>query len=210
MLGIEILAMVFVLAYSVSKAVAKQFEILSLILLRQTFKEFSKYDVFHNWSDAIEPIGYMMSDAFGVLIIFVGVFYYLKIQKHQTISCSAQMNKRFISVKKLLALFMIIIFVSIGIYDLGFYINTGEQIEFFRIFYTILVFMDIFIVIISLRYNHSYAVVYGNSALAVATVFIRLALQAPHYFDAAIGIVAVGFVIVTGLFYNKYRETFDS
>ncbi|MEA3450526.1 MAG: hypothetical protein U9Q83_01330 [Bacteroidota bacterium] len=208
LLGIEVLGMVFVLAHSVSKSVAKQFEILSLILLRQAFKEFSKYDIFHNWADALQPISYMLSDAIGALIIFIGIFYYLKIQKHQTISCSIEQSKRYKSVKKLLALSMIVVFISIAVYDLFHFISTGEQIEFFLLFYTILVFTDILLVIISLRYNHSYAVVFRNSALAVATVFIRLALSAPRYFDAALGIIAVGFVILTGLFYNKYRNQF--
>ena len=151
----------------------------------------------------------MMSDAFGALIIFMGIFYYLKIQKHQTLSCSVEMNNRFKSVKKLLALSMMLVFVLIAFYDLWHFINTGKQIEFFKIFYTVLVFIDILLVIISLRYNHSYAVVFRNSALAVATVFIRLALSAPHYYDAAIGVVAMGFVILTGLFYNKFWDVFN-
>lgn len=209
LLAIEILGMVFVLAHSVSKSVAKQFEILSLILLRQAFKEFSQYDIMHHWDEAFEPISYMFSDAFGALIIFIGIYYYLKIQQHRTICLSPQQNRHYTALKKIISLLMIAVFAGIAIYDLIYYIQTGEQIEFFLIFYTILIFTDILLVIISLRYNHSYAVVFRNSALAVATVFIRLALSAPRYLDAAIGILALGFAIVTGIFYNKFRNSFD-
>ncbi|MEA2043675.1 MAG: hypothetical protein U9N85_14130 [Bacteroidota bacterium] len=210
LLAVEILGMVFVLAYSVSKSVAKQFEILALILLRSAFKEFSKYDIISHWDTALTPVSYMLSDAFGALIIFVGVFYYLKIQKHQKITCTYETGNRYTAVKKMLALIMIVVFASIAVYDLGFYFSTGNQLEFFHIFYTILIFTDILLVIISLRYNHSFAVVFRNSALAVAVVFIRIALSAPPYFNAGIGALSLGFVILTGIYYNKFRAVHES
>ena len=81
LLAVEIIEMVFILAHSVTDSVAKQFEILSLILLRQAFKEFSNIDMPIEIVSIIQPATYILSDIFGALFIFAGVLYFRKIQK---------------------------------------------------------------------------------------------------------------------------------
>lgn len=205
LLAIEIVTMVFVLAYSVSDSIAKQFEILSLILLRQAFKEFSYVELPLDLENDYLPITYMLSDIFGALLIFFGIYIFDKMQKHRNITFSKEEKSRFVSVKKMLALFMIISFFCIGIYDLYAYLTGNETYNFFTLFYTFLIFTDILLVIIALRYSHSYCVVFRNTGFAVATVLIRMSLSMPHYFDAVLGIIAMLFVIFMTLVYNKFE-----
>lgn len=205
LLAIEIITMVFVLAYSVSDSVAKQFEILSLILLRQAFKEFSYVELPLDLEHSYLPLMYMLSDIFGALIIFIGVYYFGKIQKHRKITLNDEENSRFVSVKKMLALWMTLIFLGIGIYDLVAFFTHDKMFKFFNLFYTVLIFTDILIVIIALRYSHSYCVVFRNTGYAVATILIRMSLSMPHYFDALLGILAMVFIIVMSLFFNKFE-----
>jgi len=205
LLAIEVIGMIFILSHSVSEAIAKQFEILSLILLRQTFKEFSKFEIPINLESSFKPVTYMLSDAFGALFIFFGILIFLKIQQHRSITKTETEQRRFISVKKLLAVAMIFTLISIAFYDLIVFLTRGEEFDFFSVFYSILIFVDILIVIISLRYSHSYPVVFRNSGYAVATVFIRLALSAPHYYDAMLGVVSVSFIILLSLVYNRFE-----
>ncbi len=205
LLAVEIITMVFVLAYSVSDSVAKQFEILSLILLRQAFKEFSYIELPLDFEQSYQPITYILSDIFGALLIYIGIYYFGKIQKHRKFTLTDDEQGKFISVKKLLANSMIVIFLSMASYDLIAFFTHDKTFDFFSYFYTVLIFTDILIVIFALRYSHSYCVVFRNTGYAVATILIRLSLSLPHYFDALLGLLAVLFAIIMSLFFNKFE-----
>ena len=205
LLAVEIIEMVFILAHSVTDSIAKQFEIFSLILLRQAFKEFSNIDLPVEISEIIQPATYILSDIFGALFIFAGVLYFRKIQKHRTITSCEEDTYKFTALKKALALFMLAAFIVIGFYDIYLYIKGAESFRFFLMFYSLLVFTDILIVIISLRYSHLYIVVFRNTGFAVATILIRFALSLPRYFDAAMGIISMIFVILLSILYNKFE-----
>ncbi len=205
LLAVEIIEMVFILAHSVTDSVAKQFEILSLILLRQAFKEFSDIDMPINISEIIQPATYILSDIFGALLIFAGVLLFKKMQKHRSITANDEDTYKFTALKKALALFMLTAFVVIGIYDFILYFKGAEQFQFFTMFYTLLIFTDILIVIISLRYSHLYCVVFRNTGFAVATILIRFALALPRFYDAAMGVISIIFVILITYVYNKFE-----
>lgn len=203
LLTIEIIEMIFVLAHSISDSVSKQFEIFSLILLRDGLKEFANLDLPIELTNALITIKHLLSDTFGALIIFAGILIFTKMQKHRKITMSDDENYHFISAKKGLALILIVVFISIGIFDVYMYFS-GKAFEFFTMFYTILIFSDILFVIIQLRYNHLYCVVFRNTAFALGTILIRFALELPHYYNAAVGIIAIIFVILVSFVYNKF------
>ena len=209
LLAIEIIEMVFVLAHSITDSIAKQFEILSLILLRQAFKEFSDIDLPIDIDSVIVPASHLLADIFGALIIFAGVLVFTRMQKHKKITKTEEENKNFISAKKGLALFMIASFIGIGIYDIYLYITHNQTFQFFTMFYSVLIFTDILIVIIALRYSHLYCVVFRNTGFAIATILIRFALSLPNYYNAAMGIIAMFFVIAISYIYNKFMLNKD-
>lgn len=204
LLLLEVLGLVFNLAGSVANAMGKQFEIFSLILLRQSFKEFVNFTEPIEWANVGDSVVYILSDAFGGLIIFglVGVFYLL--QKHRRITGSAGELASFVTAKKLLALLLLLTFVGIGACDAMFWATGRETYKFFEVFYTILVFSDILLVLISLRYNSTYSVVFRNSGFAVATIILRLALTAPPFVNVGLGVAALGMSIGLTFVYNKF------
>lgn len=206
LLGVEVIGMVFVLAKSVADSVAKQFEIFSLILLRNAFKEFDNYHNIVSWENGMEPVFHMFANALGGLAIFVMIIIFTRIKLHKRITEDDAAQARFNSVKKFVSLLMLVGFVGIGIDDFVLLLTNNEPFNFFTGFYTLLIFTDILIVLISLRYSQMYIVVFRNSAFALATVMIRIALTAPVYWNVTIGIVSAGFVLLTSYFYNKFRK----
>jgi len=202
LLIIEVISLVFSLVHSVSESVGKQFEILSLILLRSTFKEFVHFSEPIHWTQLSEPIYHILADAVGALIIFIILGFYYKLQKHQPVICDEQEKNRFIISKKALALILLFVFTAIGIVYLWDLIDGQATFDFFAIFYTILIFSDILIVLISLRYNYNYFTLFRNSGFALTTVVIRLALTAPPYINLIFGISAALFGMGLTLAYN--------
>lgn len=205
----EVIGVVFTLAHSVSESVGKQFEIFSLILLRQTFKEFTTFAEPVRWEEARGSVGRMAADSLGALAVFAAVWLFYRLQRHRPITADAHEREQFVATKKLVALLLLASFAAIGLHDGWHMVTGGEPYNFFVAFYTLLIFSDILLVLISLRYSSTYPVVFRNSAFAVATVFLRLALTAPPEFAAAVGLASVLFACVLTLAYNAFATVAD-
>jgi len=206
LLGIEVLGLVFSLSKSVSVSVGKQFEILSLILLRHSFKEFIYFNEPIAWAQASKPVLHILSNAGGGLLIFFLLGIYYRLQHHRAITCSASAAADFIASKKIVSLLLLLIISGIGMLQ-GYSFLSGKPVyDFFSVFYTVLVFSDVLLVLISLRYSSNYQVLFRNSGFAVATVFVRLALSAPPYLDVVLGVGAMVFAIGITAAYNRFEK----
>ncbi|NEX13047.1 MAG: hypothetical protein C1942_10280 [Prosthecochloris sp.] len=205
LLGLEVFGLVFSLASSVSVSLGKQFEILSLILLRHSFKELVHFSEPLHWDSSTETVLHMLSNAGGGLVIFLLLGLYYTMQKHRPITCDPESTSKFIASKKIVSLLLLVLFSVIGVIDGIMYLSGTSLENFFSLFYTILLFSDVLLVLISLRYSSSYPIVFRNSGFAFATVLIRLALTAPPYYNVLIGIGAVVFAIGITFAYNRFE-----
>jgi hypothetical protein len=199
LLAFEVAGLVFALARSVSTAAGKQLEIFSLILLRHSFEEFGNLDEPLTWVGAQEPVLRMVANAFGALAIFVVLGFYYAAQRHRPISEDVRDTRGFVAAKKAIAVLLVATFAVLAGRALLF-----AHREFFESFYTVLVFADVLVVLVSLRYSSSYHVVFRNSGLAVATVLLRLALSAPPYVNAALGLAAALLALGLTLAANRF------
>lgn len=202
----EVITLVFAIAESVATAVGKQLEIMSLILIRQSFKELTYFPEPIVWdttsSEITRRVLYIGSDAAGALIIFGLLVIYLRLQRHQPISSDPDERSNFVAAKKLIAVLLLLSLVVIAAEVTLAWMATGVAHSLFEVFYTVLIFADILIVLISLRYSVTYPVVFRYFGFAVATVLIRLALTAPRVVDAALGVSATLFAIALTWVYN--------
>ena len=198
LLGFEVVGLVLGLARSVSNAAGKQLEIFSLILLRHSFEEFGLLPEPLRWDAARDAVLRMLADGFGALLVFVLLGFYDAAQRHRPLSSDLRETRAFIAAKKLLALALVGLFAVLAVRAV-----LSERAEFFESFYTILVFADVLLVLLALRYSTSYAIVFRNSGLAVATVLLRLALAAPAFANAALGVAAAAFALGLTLAYNR-------
>lgn len=203
----EILGLVFILTHSVADSVGKQFEIISLILLRDAFKEMGHLPLDIAWNtDTLMELLPLMTDATGAVVIFliIGLFY--KAQRHVRITNNPQEQLRFIMLKKSVANVLLMVFISICIYDfINFFITNHYQNDF-NVYYTILIFTDILILIISLRYSNLYVHLFRYSSFALATVIIRLSLSAPKYYNVLLSVSAGLFVLMVTNIYNMLNK----
>ncbi|MEP0985108.1 hypothetical protein [Ekhidna sp.] len=207
LLIIEILGLIFVLPKSVADSVGKQFEILSIILLRSAFKEFGNFNHPVEWSAILyDPLFHMLSDAFGALVIFLIIGFYYKKQKHEKITKTEKEQDEFIVFKKVLALVLLILFAYLGIFDIIQFVQTGVYVDSFNTFYTVLIFTDILILLFTLRYSSKYYNLFRYSSFAFATILIRVSLTAPPYMNILIGITAGLFVLGLTVMYNYFIE----
>ena len=209
----EVIELVFALAQSVASAVGKQLEIMSLILIRQSFKELTYFDEPIVWGEMTGEVSmrvvYILSDAVGALIIFALLVVYYRLQRHRPITHDADEQANFVAGKKLIALLLLVGLVVIGTNWVLSALSGTISHGFFEVFYTLLIFADVLIVLISMRYNTPYPVVFRYFGFAVATVLVRLALTAPRIIDAALGVGATVFSVALTWAYNRSGSAFD-
>ena len=205
LLLVETVELVLALARSVAASVGAQFELFSLILLREAFKEIGKLPEPVVWEASREAIQHALADAVGALLVFAGVIVYTRLQRHRRITASETEQRRFVQVKKLLALALLAAFVVAAVDDAWRLVADDDPYPLFEAFFTALIFADVLVVLVSLRYTDTYAVVFRNAGFALATVILRLALVAPVYVNAALGVGATVFVIALTAAYNWAR-----
>jgi hypothetical protein len=202
---LEVVSLIFTLPCSFSKSVGKQFEILSLILLRDAFKELSYFsEPITVVGSELTPVFHILGYGFGALAVFalLGVYYRIQPDKKQGMGLPHDLF-RFVAAKKGIALLLLFTFAALGLCNLYFMLAGLPRIDFFPVFYTLLIFTDILVVLISQCFRPSFHAVFRNSGYALCTLFIRLALAAPPMYDVALGIVAALFAIALTLAWTK-------
>ena len=81
--------------------------------------------------------------------------------------------------------------------------------RWFDAFFTALIFADVLVVLISLRYTDTYAVVFRNAGFALATVVLRLALVAPAVPGVLLGVGATAFASLARAELDHYRAEYE-
>jgi len=199
----EVISLVFSFVHSVSISMGKQIEILSLVLLRDVFKEFSNFNEPIDWIQAKPFILPMVSGALGAVALFILLGFYYRIHQSRPITSDTDDARTFIKVKKTIAFLLLISFFIIIAYEAVQFLKTGKSNKAFETFYTVLIFSDILIILFSMRYNTNYLITFRNSGFAAATVFMRLALLAPPVYNALIGVGSALFVLGISIYYGR-------
>lgn len=204
LLFMEVIGLAFSLAQSVADSLGKHFEIFALILLRKAFEQLAFLAEPVSWTQFRPALVNMLGDAVGALLIFVVLGLYYRAQRHSPITDDSEERSGFITLKKAIALLLLLSFAGIALHAAGTFLVTGETYSFFAAAYTVLIFSDVLIVLISLRYNAEFRVAFRYFGFAIATLLVRLALTAPPLIDAALGLGAATFAWGLTLAYNAF------
>ncbi len=196
---LEVIQLIFVLPCSFSRSLGKQFEILSLVLVRNAFKELSYFPEPFSYLGNEEKILHIVANGFGALLLFALLGVYYKIQKRSGEDGRSIDLYGFVASKKAISLLLLISFVCMGGYSLYQTLMGVEHPDFLHGFYTQLILTDILIVLVSQCFHPSSRMIFRNSGYALATLMIRIALVAPVYYNVLLGGAAISFAILLTL-----------
>lgn len=198
-LVLEVISLIFVLPCSFSRSVGKQFEILSLILIRNAFKELSYFGEPLGYEGNVDKILHILASGFGALLIFALLGVYYKIQRRSEEDSRHIDLYSFVASKKAISLMLLVSFISMGGYAIYESLMGIEHVDFLHGFYTQLILTDILIVLVSQCFHPSAKMMFRNSGYALSTLMIRLALVAPVYRNVLLGAAAMIFAILLTL-----------
>ena len=181
----EIYLLIVYLPRSFTTAVSKQFEIISLILIRRIFGDIPKINLDVNWLEYTAN-KQLIFDLLGVLIIYFLIFLFNnqrdKIPKKEL----SEHLKRFVSSKRAVSLVLLPVLIFTSIYSVVFWISslfavslTGAPLSdinsvFYNEFFTILILADVFILLLSFQYTERFSQLIRNTGFVICTILIRL------------------------------------
>ena len=211
-LGIELLSLIFVLPASLSRSMGKQFEILTLILLRNAFKELPRFGEPVEISLAnLFQVGEIAASAAAALCVFLCLGVYRHLQRPLHFIRNDDQRQGYVLSKKLVALILFGIFSGIALEHVWLFAQDKQAAGgagFFETIYTVLIFADIAMVLIAQRYMPCYFAVFRNSGFVIGTLLMRLALSAPPYLCAGLAVFAALYVLALTWGINRFGSIF--
>ena len=210
----EIYLLLFYLPRSFTSCVSKQFEIISLIVIRKIFKDIPQMDLADNWMSSSHNIE-LIVDLLGFLILFLLIFLFNK--SKQRLPKEAVENSRllkFIASKKIVSVMlfgvlgvMLLSNLSQWIYDV---FNQQNLLNldslFFNQFFTLLILADVVILLISFRYTEEYSKLIRNTGFIIATILIRLSFSAEGYLTMVLILTGVSFAYLILQIFNAMEN----
>ena len=205
----EIYLLVVNLPRSFTNSVSKQFEIISLILIRRIFADIPQIDLKANWLNTPENLQ-LICDVFGVLILFYLIFLFNKGRLRLPKKPLNPNIKNFVCSKKAVSLILLPILIITSFFSVYYWIselisnNTSSDINsiFYNEFFTILILADVFILLLSFQYTERYSQLIRNTGFVICTILIRLSFGVYGLTNVILIISSVAFGLLILTIYN--------
>ena len=210
----EVYLLLFYLPRSFTSCISKQFEIISLIVIREIFKDIPLMDLNDNLILSEHNVE-LIIDLLGFLILFLLIYLFNKdTQKLPKKNVKDPSLIRFISSKKIVSLLLLVVmsFMALNtLFDwvLNIYSNqTITQIDglFFNKFFTLLILADVIILLISFRYTEEYSKLIRNTGFIISTILIRLSFSSSGYLTMILILTGVCFAYLILRIYNAIEN----
>ena len=180
----EAFLLVYYFPRSFTTSIRKEYEIISLVMIRKVFEDIPNINLESGILNADSlPLFYNLA---GILIIYYFIFLFKKVKSKIPKKDPKTNLNRFISYKKSLSIILLPILFFLcfsNLYDWSYSVfilqNFTENVNniFFIDFFTILILVDVFILLISFKYTEEYAQVLRNTGFIISTILLRLSFS---------------------------------
>lgn len=198
----EAYLLIYYLPNSFTVTVVKEYEIISLILIRKIFKDFPQVNLDVPFFSNDQNVQ-LIYDLIGILVVFFLIYLFKTTAGRPKTAKPDEKLTRFISQKKLISILLVPTLLFLAGWSFYNWINasffTGGYDDninflFFVDFFTILILVDVFILLISFRYTERYSQLIRNTGFIISTILLRLSF-------AASGLVSV-ILIASGVLFG--------
>ena len=220
----EVYLLIFYLPKSISYYIGKQYEIITLIVIRRVFKDIANLELSSKWFQIRDDLQFTY-DVLTSLILFILIyFFYQKIAQREN-SVSKKPNheenniQKFITLKKAIAILLVPLLLILAVYTFFNWANiiisdyqngviAFKNINniFFDEFFTILIIVDVLLLLASFFYSDKFHQIIRNSGFVISTILIKISFSVEGAVNNAliIGAVLFGFLIL--LIHNMFEK----
>lgn len=205
----EIYLLVLNLPRSFTTSVSKQFEIISLILIRRIFADIPKVDLSADWFSTKENLE-LIYNILGVLILYYLIFLFNKARHKLEKKPLTDVISKFVTSKKgvsLILLFVLIVLSFTSAYNWGKDLllndSSGDiNSVFYNEFFSVLILADVLILLLSFQYTERYSQIVRNTGFIISTVLIRLSFGVTGLANISLVVSSVVFGLIILWVYN--------
>ena len=196
-LAYEVYELIRAIPESFSNSIGKQFEVVTLLVVRDIFKNLADIGDADNVSiDA--DVAFIAMEAVAFVVLFGTALYF----RHQTSvakkpSQQDESVRAFVLQKKHLACGLAVVYIFVALYSFTTWLtgvvdgDTGlSRTVFFSDFFTWLIVSDIVILLASYRHITDFPQLARNTGFILSTVIIRVGIGIPGYTGAALFILS--------------------
>jgi hypothetical protein len=217
----EVYLLVYYLPKSISSYIGKQYEIITLILIRKIFYDLSKLEFTSDWFSIEGDLKFTV-DILATLVLFTLIFLFYKIYKSNKAVEKKNLSEKtqsYINLKKIFASILVPIAAILAVYSFvsWIYETTINPIEisnsiksinniFFDDFFSILILTDVLLLLFSLLQTDEFSRVIRNSGFIISTILIKLSFSADGILNAILIVAAVSFGVILLYIYSLYQK----
>jgi len=196
-LAYEVYELIRAIPESFSNSIGKQFEVISLLVVRDIFKNLAEIDD-SNINAVDSDVLFIAVEALAFTILFATALYFRKMTN--TTSDSSKKDpaiERFITQKQNLACALAVVYVMVASYSFTSWTfgfiggdNDLSRTVFFLDFFTWLIVSDIIILLSSYKHITDFLQLARNTGFVLSTVIIRVGIGTPGYTGAVLFILS--------------------
>ena len=180
----EAFLLIYYFPRSFTTSIGKEYEIISLVLIRNIFEDIPQLDI---KSGILNPQSLLLLyDLIAILIIFFLIYLFKKTIKSIPKREANNNLIRFISYKKILSIVLVPILLFLccsNLFDWTYSVFINDEIikninaVFFIDFFTVLILVDVFILLLSFKYTDRYHQIIRNTGFIISTILLRLSFS---------------------------------
>lgn len=206
----EVYLLIFYIPKSILTYIQKQYEIITLIIIRRLFKDLSAVEISADWFKIKGDLMFTYDLVGSLLLFFLLYLFQRQVKRRHEIVRNELIDRRnlerYIQLKKGIAVCLVPVLVSIAAFTLlkwtlGVFIPSHSLATsfsnvnyiFFDDFFGILIIVDVFLLLFSFFVSDNFHTIVRNSGFIISTILIRLSFSVE-------GLVAVSLVVVSVLF----------
>lgn len=217
----EVYLLLYYLPKSTSIYIGKQYEIISLIVIRRIFKDLSNLEVSLNWFSIKNDLLFT-ADLMAIVLLFFLIYIYYKLVRNSKVEKAEMITpaiSKFISLKKTIATCLVPVFLVLSVFSLGHWLYESffsfskivTEIKdinkiFFDDFFTILILVDVLLLLFSFLHSDKFNIVIRNSGFIISTILIKLSFSTEGIMNIVLIVTAVVFGVILLKIHNLFEK----
>ncbi len=214
----ETYLLIFYLPRSFTTAISKQFEIISLIVIRKIFNDIPKINLDINWIESSANLQ-LIYDLIGILVLYFLIYLFNLRKDKIPVKPVTDSIKSFISTKKGVSIVLLPLLILMAIYSVSnwlqelYLLNDNLKIGvsdinsiFYNEFFTILILADVFILLLSFQYTEKYSQLIRNTGFVICTILIRLSFASKGLTNILLIVSSVLFGLAVLRIYQAFEK----
>lgn len=210
----EVFLLIYFIPTSFTASIAKQYEVISLLIARDIFHDIAELDKGNTWYTSMDNL-YLVLDAVGLLVIFFAIYQFHRLQGQSPRAAVTARIRRFITIKQAIAVALIPVVIGLLLFSTADWLLAAlenhammlsefKNIDkvFYDDFFKVLIVVDVFILLFSFPYSTSYAQVMRNTGFVISTILLRLSFTSAPILDILLVVSAIAFGFLTLVIYN--------